>query len=153
MMKQTSADFLCQRCGNPFHVECLTKDPDEWQRRAVRAHTICPFCRKEQERNERACALPHLTGSAKQISWAEKIRKNFLDAPEVFPFDAKKMIIEEFDDASWWIINRRRMRTDRELVDVIKAGAGCNEFYLAVWRRLKQIDGIGRKKKRNHKEK
>lgn len=71
-------------CGHSGTVELFGPERDrerklEW----YQEHAVCPECYARQQTEERAAIesqydLPALTGSDKQIAWAEKIRAGFL---------------------------------------------------------------------------
>lgn len=76
-------------CGHAGTVELFGPERDrerklEWYRDSA----VCPECYAKQQAEERAAiesqyTLPALTGSEKQIAWAEKIRAGFLaERPE-----------------------------------------------------------------------
>lgn len=76
-------------CGHAGTVELFGPERDrerklEWYRDSA----VCPECYAKQQADERAAIesqydLPALTGSEKQIAWAEKIRAGFLtERPE-----------------------------------------------------------------------
>lgn len=76
-------------CGHAGTVELFGPERDrerklEWYRDSA----VCPECYAKQQADERAAiesqyTLPALTGSEKQIAWAEKIRAGFLaERPE-----------------------------------------------------------------------
>lgn len=130
MMAKGTAICTCATCGSTFKVEATKYNRDEanqWEAWAERNYTECKTCyatRKQAERaaeNEEASAkaqeqgLPELTGSPKQIAWAETIRMAMLEklsaesekeggAGEWENFIA--WVKEEYTSARYWIDNR-----------------------------------------------
>lgn len=118
---------VTRACGHEETVELFGKHRDrEWRIENVEAMKLCYDCYQTEREKENAKAaaeaaeigLPELTGSEKQIGWAEKIR---LDAVNQFNGEflrgtgesAKETFAEVMDyvlqnrtAASWWIDNR-----------------------------------------------
>lgn len=77
----------CKKCGTKYDVQMYGKIKDR-ERRVEYGHWICEDCKKNQtaeaaEKNA-AAGLPELTGSDKQIAWAEKIRSEKIAEIEKF---------------------------------------------------------------------
>ncbi len=126
-MAKGTAECTCKYCGNKFTVSktCSNRsDADNWEAWAEAHYDECPDCykarmqREREEANRKAVAdsviagLPELSGSEKQISWATKIRKDFID--ERFPLDklsdTGKDCLMDFmsshKESRYWIDNR-----------------------------------------------
>lgn len=87
-MAKTTAICECKVCGKKFEVEhkCYNRqEANRWEQWAVNQYDICPDCLAEQRKEEeaarkearRAKGIPALTGTVKQIAWAEEIRDKF----------------------------------------------------------------------------
>lgn len=92
-MARALAICTCEWCGKTFEKVqyCHNRrEADNWEEWAERNFTVCPDCWREQKEKERQEAnekaakenaengLPTLTGSPKQIAWAEKIRNEMM---------------------------------------------------------------------------
>lgn len=119
-------------CGHTGEIEVFGKN-DEREKTIWKAEHfwICPNCREKEkeEKNQQAAArnqqagLPPLTGSPKQIAWAETIRAEIMSRLEALPAadgaakELKKQVIAFYrtkDKAGEWIDLRNT--TDREIV-------------------------------------
>jgi len=127
-MAQIKIKLVCEDCGKEFtHIHnCWNRDDakkyEEW---AVENITTCPSCYGAQQRaaerseldklTEEARAtvssagieLPALTGTEKQIAWAEDIR--IRGAAMFVKAKAQQKAWDLFNsktDAKWWIDNR-----------------------------------------------
>ena len=92
-MAKATAICECKVCGKKFEVEhkCYNRqEANRWEQWAVNQYDICPDCLAEQRKEEeaarkearRAKGIPALTGTVKQIAWAEEIRNEFEDKIE-----------------------------------------------------------------------
>ena len=92
-MAKVTAICECKVCGKKFEVEhkCYNRqEANRWEQWAVNQYDICPDCLAEQRKKEeaarkearRAKGIPALTGTVKQIAWAEEIRDKFEDSIE-----------------------------------------------------------------------
>lgn len=131
-MAKAVATCKCRFCGNTFErvsVKRNTREADSWKAWAAQTFDICPACEDKQQAEKtarlaeeaKASGLPELTGSPKQIAWAEQIRASkakeigeYLEQAKV-ACDAETLkriervlsyIRQNMDKASWWIDNR-----------------------------------------------
>lgn len=91
-MAKATAICECKVCGKKFVVEhecCNRQEANRWEQWAVNQYDICPDCLAEQRKEEAARKgarkskwIPTLTGTVKQIAWAEEIRNKFEDKIE-----------------------------------------------------------------------
>ena len=131
-MAKAVATCKCRFCGNTFErvsVKRNTREADSWKSWAERTFDICPACEDRQYEEKaarlaeaaKASGMPELTGSPKQIAWAEQIRASkakeigeYLEQAKV-ACDAETLkriehvlgyIRQNMAKASWWIDNR-----------------------------------------------
>lgn len=131
-MAKAVATCKCRFCGNTFEkvaVKRNTREADSWKVWAAQTFDICPACEDTQQAEKaarlaeeaKASGLPELTGSPKQIVWAEQIRASkakeigeYLEQAKV-ACDAETLkriervlgyILQNKGKASWWIDNR-----------------------------------------------
>lgn len=131
-MAKAVATCKCKICGTTFEkvaVKRNTREADSWKAWAAQTFDICPVCEDKQlaEKTARLAAeakasgMPELTGSPKQIAWAEQIRAGkmkeigeYLEQAKV-ACDAETLkriehvlgyIRQNMAKASWWIDNR-----------------------------------------------
>jgi len=98
-MAKVKAVCRCATCGNEFMVEATKpnrKSADDWKKWAEETLDECEECRRkriEKARAEEAAkaaelakesGLPELTGTPKQVSWAETIRRGCLETLDEF---------------------------------------------------------------------
>lgn len=136
-MAKASVTLTCPDCGCEFIKSktcCNRREADEWEA-WVASHGpwMCPGCYKEHARaeerrkNEEAIAatgatLPPLTGSEKQVAWAEDIRANAIaTAVKSLKDDVDKAaIIADLcagkTEAKWWIDARFSVIFDKERI-------------------------------------
>ncbi len=132
-------------CGHEGVVELFGRSADRERRAAWLASDICPDCAAQKRREKamqlaadaEADGLPKLTGSEKQVIWAEQLRADFFAAADkrraeaVTRMDAARETLSEKDSAqseqmfrdwdngvsyiaankvqsSWWIETRRQ---------------------------------------------
>lgn len=73
----------CEDCGAEFeiHKECINRaEADRYEEWAARHYTVCDDCKQkrvEKTVDDAGCA--QLTGSPKQIEWANSIRAKFIN--------------------------------------------------------------------------
>lgn len=126
-MAKAKAICTCAKCGATYEVEAFRanrRDADNWKSWAESHYDECPDCYKarmlkeREEANEKAAAesrnagIPELSGSEKQIAWANKIRKDFID--DRFPLDkltdrGRECLydfLNQHTDSKFWIENR-----------------------------------------------
>ena len=114
--------FICEKCGQkysrPTYTATSPKQTKEfWCEKCDTEFGTCSECYKKEQEEKREkhiaeAGLPQLTGSEKQIAWAEKIRivKYELAQDHVKNFTSKG--IETYDklfsvaEAKFWIDNR-----------------------------------------------
>ena len=131
-MAKAVATCKCRFCGNTFErvsVKRNTREADSWKSWAERTFDICPACEDRQYAEKvarlaeeaKASGLPELTGSPKQIAWAEQIRAGQMKKIDAYLEQAKvacdaetlkriervlSYIRQNMAKASWWIDNR-----------------------------------------------
>ena len=131
-MAKAVATCKCKICGITFEkvaVKRNTREADSWKSWAERTFDICPACEDRQYEEKaarlaeaaKASGLPELTGSPKQISWAEQIRADQMKKIDAYWEQAKVAcdaetlkriehvlgyIRQHKAKASWWIDNR-----------------------------------------------
>ena len=87
-MAKATAICECKVCGKKIVVEhecCNRQEANRWEQWAVNQYDICPDCLAEQRKEEEAArreargakGILSLTGTVKQIAWAEEIRDKF----------------------------------------------------------------------------
>ena len=92
-MAKARAICTCSICGATFEktaVKYNRREADSWEEWAVQKYTICPDCeQKQREEAAAACAeqaaaqgWATLTGSPKQVTWAEQLRANFVESAQ-----------------------------------------------------------------------
>lgn len=112
-------------CGCEGKVELFGRHEDRYRRIAYLETTECPSCRAAKANAAASAAkeergLPDITGSEKQISWANSIREGAYKAldclmPYVKNDDAKKLVeswrikMNAQTTAKWWIDKRFSM--------------------------------------------
>lgn len=132
-MAKAVATCKCRFCGNTFEkvsVKRNTREAEEWKVWAARTFDICPACEDKQQEEKvarlaeeaKASGLPELTGSPKQIAWAEQIRAAQMKKIDAYLEQAKvacdaetltrienvlSYILQQKANAGWWIDNRK----------------------------------------------
>lgn len=91
-MAKAIAICRCATCGKEFEQSAVKRnrrEADKWEEWAVSYYDECSECyqkrkeRQREEENQKAAelateaGLPKLTGSDKQVAWAESIRMGF----------------------------------------------------------------------------
>ena len=87
-MAKATAICECKVCGKKFVVEhecCNRQEANRWEQRAANQYDTCDDCRARRRREEDAArreargakGILSLTGTVKQIAWAEEIRDRF----------------------------------------------------------------------------
>lgn len=116
-MAKAKATCTCGTCGKTFVKErvCANRrDADSWEAWAVKHYDECPECWQAAEAArlaDKVAARPALTGTEKQIAWANKIREEILatgreleaEEPARYWMD---WLISTKRSASWWIDHR-----------------------------------------------
>ena len=105
----------CRQCGRKFDKikYCANRrDADSWESWAKSNITLCYECHKAEKRD----GLAVLSGSEKQIAWAERIRDQFVAGidkaiaetdNEYLPLLQKVIdYTKSISSASWWIDHR-----------------------------------------------
>lgn len=130
-MAIASVICTCTRCGNSFEHRktCYNRsDANDYESWAAENITLCPACwRAEQDAKRLAkrdqatanYALPTLTGSERQIAWADKIRGQFIVSIEQYLASGDKPaeriarfraavnnVLADHPDCRWWIDTR-----------------------------------------------
>lgn len=71
---------ITYKCGHTAEVQLYGKYADREKKIAWYATINCPDCdASEQREKAEAAGLPQLTGSEKQIAWANRLRNDALD--------------------------------------------------------------------------
>lgn len=142
-MAEATAKCTCKTCGGTFYrfKTCFNRtDADQWEEWAAENITECNECyrnrqlaKREKENIEAAkkaeeMGLPKLTGTAKQVAWAETIRMKYMDkinarrakvsekAANLETAERAQLQLQNMDkgvaillshtDARWWIDNQ-----------------------------------------------
>lgn len=124
-MAKATAICTCAKCGKDYTVTkiCYNRaEADRWEIWAKDHYNECPDCHKAQKQAERdeenriaaekAAALPTLTGSEKQVSWANTIRQKALDELTSDGTDNEeymnyiRWLLNTKTSATWWIDRR-----------------------------------------------
>lgn len=117
----------CSVCGREFehrHNCYNRKMADDYERGMTDKITICPACYAKQKKEEEEIKrekeyeeaveyaaeqeLPALTGTEKQIRWAEVIRCAFVK--KITHEGFKKIVCENMTQAKEWIENRDNLK-------------------------------------------
>jgi len=102
-------------CGHTETVELFGKTSERERKIAwMEQNCVCPTCYKEKQQKEAAAFdLPELTGTPKQISWAETLRNGVFEKLEFEKLARGKNPTDEFVDwlksqteSRFWIDNR-----------------------------------------------
>ena len=144
-MTKARAKYRCKTCGREFEATAIKanrRDADSWEEWAAEHIRECQDCRQErieaerQAESEKAAAdargkgYPSLTGTEKQIAWAERIRAEFvrewdgfIQATKDQHKDANTNKAEAFkawmlskDRAAFWIDNRLELDTSPAMI-------------------------------------
>lgn len=132
---------LTHGCGHIEHVQLYGPVRDRQRRADWQTHPQCRDCRNAAAA-EASAALPALSGSDKQVAWANTIRVDLLRQVDgiVTELDARgsseeqerarmlRQLALQMTSASWWIDRRRHTAIDllREVnqsVDAVRGGA------------------------------
>lgn len=136
-MAIASVTIKCSKCGKEFEhrrKRYNRSDANDYEAWAAENITLCPDCYRKQKR---AAEEAHdkeltkdidfapLTGSEKQIAWAEKIRTHALARLyEIYDGDIDPEIVELLTrtivDSRWWIDNREEVDYDYRLKIALK---------------------------------
>lgn len=147
-MAKATANCACETCGKTFERVMYgnnRRDADSKTEWAERTFTECPDCAEKRVREEREAknaaaaksateaGLPQLSGTEKQIAWANTLREKTLarireickpDGNPEYQANFERFLswlIETHDKASWWIDNRNM--GVREIDALVKASA------------------------------
>jgi hypothetical protein len=124
-------DFICEKCGQKYSRSTYTatspkSTKEYWREKCDTEFGLCTECYKKEQEEKRQKAisesgLPELTGSEKQIAWAEKIRFEKYQQSEPYVKTLRPKGIEAYErlfgtvEAKFWIDNR-----DMIFVDLLK---------------------------------
>jgi hypothetical protein len=123
-------------CGHEGTIEVFGKAGERERKiKYFEEYGLCPDCYKAEKQGEEKSfaekyGLPELQGSEKQISWANKIRKEKIEAFEAEKPAIRKGAGDDFADflnefadryyknksASWWIDHREWRTFKKELL-------------------------------------
>lgn len=135
-------------CGHKGEVQIYGKSAERENKiKWYETKAVCPECYAAQKKAEREAELeaaksagyPELTGTEKQIAWAESIRHKFMKYADIFfdefltdvnnekPEDTEKAteyaenvksyILNNYTKASWWIDQRN---TSDKLISIME---------------------------------
>lgn len=87
-MAKAIAKCTCKTCGKTFIMETVKssrRDADIWEKWAVSYYDECDDCKQKRREDKaaqlaaeaKAAGLPELTGTPKQLVWAEQLRSEF----------------------------------------------------------------------------
>lgn len=124
-MAMATVEIRCTVCGETFthSKNCHSrKEADSYEAWAAENVTVCPHCYAEQkrkeaekraaEREEKAAKYPlcELSGTEKQVKWANSIRAKFVDEiVKTYELEGDEDIVNYFNaksEARYWIDNR-----------------------------------------------
>ena len=94
-MAKAVAKCTCKTCGKTFIMETVKssrRDADIWEKWAVSYYDECDDCKQKRREDTAAqlaaeakeAGLPELTGTPKQLVWAEQLRATFADNADKF---------------------------------------------------------------------
>ena len=104
----------CPICGKEYEItkKCYnSREAQNWEEYMNGIeNSMCPDCYKESKKNELLKSvekynLPELTGSEKQIAWAEDIRAKLVSKVSK-PTEKLLELVSDKTAAKWWIDNR-----------------------------------------------
>ena len=124
-------------CGHEGTIEVFGKAEERERKiKYFEECGLCPNCYKAEKKTEEKSfaetyGLPGLKGSEKQISWANKIRKELIQAFEKEKLAIRKGAGDDFadflddftknyyqnDSASWWIDHREWRMLKKDLLE------------------------------------
>ena len=111
-MEKATATCTCRKCGIQFIKTGNTEHPAYWKEWAETAFTTCSACEaKESAAHAKANSFPDLYGSTKQVAWAMRLRRNFVNylRSRLYNWPADQLeafitwVITVKVAASWWI--------------------------------------------------
>ena len=136
---------ITHKCGHVEEVQLFGKIEDRERRIAYLESIECDECRKAKVNAEASAAkevrgLANLTGSEKQVAWANTIRENAykcLDMLTQFAnndqakqmMDGWKTKMDAQIDAKWWIDNRNNLPSDSHQQAAREAVRMFNEIF------------------------
>ena len=112
----------CPICGKEYEISkkfASGKEARNWEEfMSGTENGMCPECYKESKKKEllesvEKYNLPELTGSEKQIAWAEEIRAKLVSKVSK-PTEKFFELVNTKTSAKWWIDNRD-VQTARDL--------------------------------------
>ena len=116
---------ITYRCGHTAEVQLYGKYEDRDKKIAWYKTIDCPECRaKARDEEAKVKGYAELTGSEKQVRWANDIRaKKLADAEDLATkvnknkgkFDEAVKTLKDKTSASWWIDRR-----DNTIMDILK---------------------------------
>lgn len=127
-MAKAEITYTCKVCGKQAKasaIKCNRAEAERWQEWAKDAYDLCPECYAKAAKEEHEARvqtdmeafssattveLAQLTGTPKQIAWAESIRRDRISElvrnyPNVDK-DRVATVLNHKTSASWWIDNR-----------------------------------------------
>lgn len=133
-MAISQIEVVCEHCGKKFthRHKCYNRSAavsySEWAKENV---TICPDCYKEIQREterrhieELTRDMPitaELTGTEKQIKWANDIRKKAVSlVADKKPKQAFWDAVNSKTSAEWWINHRNRLDNIYDFAKLLK---------------------------------
>jgi hypothetical protein len=119
----------CSSCWRAGRNKANSKEREAWlaERRAAEAEEIATW--------EQRTGMPKLDGSAKQVEWARRVRRDLLAAGHEWWLDAGRdedefarieALARRITGAGWWIDQRESAPED--LAELVNDGAGENPF-------------------------
>lgn len=142
-MAKAEAKCTCKYCGKEFEYVAYkvnSRAACDFEKWAAENIDECPECRDRRHAEERAeasrvaaeaakaKAWPELTGTEKQVAWANRIREISLGAivekaermkkyPEAYELAGKAIkVMLDHTSASWWIDNRSNLERSFERI-------------------------------------
>ncbi len=149
-MAKATATCKCSKCGAEFEVIAYKRnrsEADSFAKWAELNITVCDDCEKKMRdeahaaENEKAAqaanenGYPELTGTEKQVAWANTIRENAMIVLKKFFFDENRIerrpqsgfegesiadILLTQTDASFWINNREFTKSAQLLIKLAR---------------------------------
>lgn len=122
-MAKAKAECTCKKCGNTFIVTAYRRNTTEaasfvaWAVENITECKECETAEKKAEMDKVKDGIPaQLTGSEKQIAWAEDIRAKLVSASRAYANSRKEdaeqamayveWVVENKTDSRFWIDNR-----------------------------------------------
>jgi hypothetical protein len=130
---------VTRSCGHSEVVELFGREKErQWRLQNVETQKLCRECYRAQlnaknaeaAREAEEMGLPALTGTEKQVSWAEKIRldayNRFMklaeesEEPPVRALEIMDHLLKTRSKASWWIDHRSIASSDQLLIEILR---------------------------------